>query len=49
MCLPKPFTSITSPPISPVKYLRVIPSPLLINMLAVMASVMPYLKPEAQK
>jgi mannose-6-phosphate isomerase-like protein (cupin superfamily) len=33
----------------PVKYLRVIPSPLLMNMLAVMASVMPYLKPEAQK
>jgi len=33
----------------PVKYLRVIPSPLLINMLSIMASVMPYLKPEAQK
>ena len=33
----------------PAKYLRVIPSPLLMNLLAVMASVMPYLKPEAQK
>ena len=34
---------------TPVKYLRIIPSPLLINLLAIMASVMPYLKPEAQK
>ena len=34
---------------TPAKYLRVIPSPLLMNMLAVMASLMPYLKPEAQK
>ena len=34
---------------TPVRYLRIIPSPLLVNMLAVMASVMPYLKPEAQK
>ena len=34
---------------TPVKYLRIIPSPLLLNLLAVMASVMPYLKPEAQK
>jgi gentisate 1,2-dioxygenase len=33
----------------PAKYLRVIPSPLLMNLLAVIASVMPYLKPEAQK
>jgi quercetin dioxygenase-like cupin family protein len=31
------------------RYLRIIPSPLLLNMLAVMASLMPYLKPEAQK
>jgi uncharacterized RmlC-like cupin family protein len=34
---------------TPARYLRVIPSPLLMNLLAVMASVMPYLKPEAQK
>jgi uncharacterized cupin superfamily protein len=33
----------------PARYLRIIPSPLLMNMLAVMASLMPYLKPEAQK
>ncbi|HEY3305623.1 MAG TPA: cupin domain-containing protein [Candidatus Binatia bacterium] len=33
----------------PARYLRVIPSPLLMNLLAIMASVMPYLKPEAQK
>lgn len=33
----------------PAQYLRIIPSPLLMNMLAVMASLMPYLKPEAQK
>ncbi len=32
-----------------VKYLRIIPSPLLVNLLSVMVSVMPYLKPEAQK
>ena len=34
---------------TPAKYLRIIPSPLLLNMLSVMASLMPYLKPEAQK
>jgi hypothetical protein len=34
---------------TPARYLRVIPSPLLMNLLAIMASVMPYLKPEAQK
>ena len=34
---------------TPAKYLRVIPAPLLMNMLAVMASLGPYLKPEAQK
>ncbi len=33
----------------PARYLRIIPSPLLMNMLAVLASLMPYLKPEAQK
>lgn len=33
----------------PARYLRIIPSPLLMNMLAVMASLGPYLKPEAQK
>ncbi|NIO10944.1 MAG: cupin domain-containing protein [Deltaproteobacteria bacterium] len=34
---------------TPAKYLRIIPSPLLMNLLAVMASLGPYLKPEAQK
>lgn len=33
----------------PAKYLRIIPSPLLLNLLAVLASLMPYLNPEAQK
>ena len=34
---------------TPAKYLRIIPSPLLMNLLAVIASLGPYLNPEAQK